>query len=259
MHYSYDWVTNRYDSGETLRFIFFWGHSNDGGHEIGKFVLSQWFEAPFTVDDIMYRTAEHWMMAFKARLFGDEKTFNKIVASKKPGEAKDLGRRVGGFNESVWNKRKYEIVKLGSIHKFNQNETLRNYLLTTVDRIIVEASPVDPVWGIGMASNSERIENPHAWKGQNLLGFALMETREFLRDFGSFNYAGKSLLPPWKKFPGIHPVEIFWRMGGGESYAMEFWKAYKSLSERDRKIYELSYPAMDAWAGFYESEWWQEN
>lgn len=121
------------------------------------------------------------MMAQKALLFNDQKMFEKIIACNKPAEAKELGRYVTGFDEQVWNESKYEIVKNGNIHKFNQNAALLNYLLNTGDRVLVEASPVDRIWGIGLAQDDEDITNIYTWRGENLLGFALMEVRDFLR------------------------------------------------------------------------------
>ncbi|MBS1505674.1 MAG: NADAR family protein [Bacteroidetes bacterium] len=179
MKYSLDWVKEKFDKGDSLKFIFFWGHTQNI-EEVGKFVFSQWFNAPFEKDGIEYKTAEHWMMACKALLFKDLEVFERIVKATKPAEVKDLGRRIKNFEESTWNANKYEIVKKGNIYKFQQNKQLGDYLRQTGDRIIVEASPVDAIWGIGLAADSNQIENPHTWRGENLLGFALMETRDYL-------------------------------------------------------------------------------
>lgn len=180
MTYNIDWIKNKYNSGETIKYIFFWGHTGYGKEEVGKFIFSQWYPSPFTVDHVLYKTSEHWMMAGKAKLFNDDETCSKIIHADKPGEVKALGRLIKNFDQSTWDEHKYEIVKNGSIHKFSQNPILKDYLLNTGDRVIVEASPVDPIWGIGLAQDSKNIENPHTWKGLNLLGFALMETRDFL-------------------------------------------------------------------------------
>jgi hypothetical protein len=87
---------------------------------------------------------------------------------------------IKGFNEDVWVKYRYEIVRRGNMAKFGQNLTLRDFLLSTKNRILVEASPVDPVWGIGLSQENEHCQNPLKWKGLNLLGFALMEVRDTL-------------------------------------------------------------------------------
>ena len=179
-NYSINWLKEKFESEEALKFIFFWGHANKYNEDVGKFCFSQWYECPFVVDSITYKTSEHWMMAQKAKLFNDIEVFEKIIHSIKPGEAKELGRQVIGFNEVEWNDNRFEIVKTGNIHKFTQHPKLEEYLLKTDNRILVEASPVDTVWGIGLTQDSKDIYNVNAWRGLNLLGFALMETRDFL-------------------------------------------------------------------------------
>ena len=182
MKYNIDWIKRKFDEGEVIKFIFFWGHTNKGELEVGKFVFSQWYYSPFTVEGIEYKTTEHWMMCCKAKLFGDTEVFGRIVKAEKPGEVKELGRQIKNFDQSVWNDRKYEIVREGNIHKFQQDKRLGQYLISTGTRVLVEASPTDAVWGIGLGAESKLIENPNTWKGDNLLGFALMEARDFLDD-----------------------------------------------------------------------------
>lgn len=181
MKYSVHWLLDKLSRGEPVKYIFFWGHTPRPNEEIGKFIFSQWYESPFTVDEIIYPTSEHWMMAKKALLFKDEETFRKILAAEKPPEAKSLGRQVANYDDALWNERKYEIVRQGNIHKFGQNPALKKYLLGTEDRVIVEASPVDAIWGIGMAQDHKNINNPELWRGENLLGFAIMEARDYLK------------------------------------------------------------------------------
>lgn len=176
--YSIQWLKEKQEAGERLKFLFFWGHT--GQEEVGKSCLSQWYPLPFEVEGLTYKTCEHWMMAQKALLFGDEETRLKIVESKTPKEAKALGRQVKNFDNQVWDANKYEIVKQGNAHKFGQNPKFAEYLQGTSNRIIVEASPVDAIWGIGMAQDHAQVENAHAWRGENLLGFALMEVRDGL-------------------------------------------------------------------------------
>lgn len=179
--YNVRWLTDNYDRGEALKYIFFWSHSSTAGEEIGKYVFSQWYPSPFTIDNIAYKTAEHWMMAHKAKLFGDHQIFEQIINADKPGAAKELGRQIKGFDEAIWNENKFEIVRTGNIHKFRTNPKLKQFLVNTGDRIIVEASPNDIIWGIGISQDAKGVENPHTWRGQNLLGFALMEVRDFLK------------------------------------------------------------------------------
>ena len=92
-----------------------------------------------------------------------------------------MGREVRGFDSATWDREKMRIVTEGSFYKFKQNAVLRDFLLSTGDDVLVEASPVDRIWGIGLAADDERAGNPLLWRGDNLLGFALMETREKLR------------------------------------------------------------------------------
>ena len=134
----------------------------------------------FEVESVSYPSAEHWMMASKARLFGDEKMLLHILEAKSPAEAKALGHKVKNFEPQRWNKHKFKLVKEGNIHKFSQHQDMKTFLLATKNRILVEASPYDKIWGIGLSQNTPNIENPHTWKGQNLLGYALMEVRDLL-------------------------------------------------------------------------------
>ncbi|MCO6174652.1 NADAR family protein [Flavobacterium sp. NRK F10] len=163
------------------KFLFFWGHQPVKDGRIIKTCLSQWWESSFSVDEVEYKTAEHWMMAKKADLFGDQEILEKILACKSPAEAKKLGREVKNYEDSVWNENQFRIVKEGNYHKFNQNQLLKEFLLNTKNRILVEASPVDTIWGIGLASDHKDVYNPEKWNGLNLLGFALMEVRDEIK------------------------------------------------------------------------------
>jgi len=121
------------------------------------------------------------MMAEKAQLFGDKETRRAILAATDPGKAKALGRGVVGFDESVWLKHRWSIVVQANALKFSQNEAIRHFLLGTGTRVLVEASPVDRIWGIGLAADAPESQDPANWQGLNLLGFALMEVRSQLR------------------------------------------------------------------------------
>lgn len=180
MKYHLDWIIKKFEQGERLKYIFFWGHQPNKDGSVSASCFSQWWEQPFVVDEIIYKTAEHWMMAKKAQLFGDEVHLATILACNSPAEAKKWGREVENFNAEIWDTQKYEIIKQGNIHKFSQNEDLKVFLLQTKDRILVEASPRDNIWGIGMGKSNPNVENPTLWKGENLLGFALMEARDEL-------------------------------------------------------------------------------
>ena len=161
--------------GEKVKYLYFWGHK-ENGEKITKSCFSQWYELPFEYAGVYYLTAEHYMMAEKARLFRDDVALKKILAAKNPGEAKAAGREVRGFDLELWLEKRFEIVVSGSLLKF-KNPALKEFLLSTGNRVLVEASPVDKIWGIGMAQDNEQVSNPFKWKGLNLLGFALMKAR----------------------------------------------------------------------------------
>ncbi|GAA2916388.1 NADAR family protein [Streptomyces mexicanus] len=168
-------------AGVRIRYLCFWGHRPRRDGQVGASCLSQWWPAPFTVDGVTYATAEHWMMAGKARLFGDAEAERRVLAAGHPAEAKKAGRLVRGFDEETWARERYRIVVEGSVHKFAAHPELREFLLNTGEKVLVEASPVDRVWGIGLAADDEAATDPERWKGANLLGFALMAARERLR------------------------------------------------------------------------------
>ncbi|MFE7337093.1 NADAR family protein [Streptomyces griseus] len=167
--------------GRRVKFLPFWGHRPRPDGRLGASCLSQWWPSPFTVDGVTYASAEHWMMAGKARLFDDPEAERAAVTAKSPAAAKKAGRLVRGFDEDEWIRERFALVVAGSVHKFGQDPELGGYLLSTGDRVLVEASPLDRIWGVGLAADDERVERPQQWRGLNLLGFALMEARERLR------------------------------------------------------------------------------
>ncbi|MFH9007489.1 NADAR family protein [Streptomyces afghaniensis] len=168
-------------AGARIKYLHFWGHRPRPDGRIGASCLSQWWPAPFTVDGVEYATAEHWMMAGKARLFEDAAAERAVLSAAHPAEAKKAGRLVRGFDEAIWERERFRIVVEGSVHKFGAHPELREFLLGTGDRVLVEASPVDRVWGIGLSADDEAAADPERWRGPNLLGFALMEARDRLR------------------------------------------------------------------------------
>jgi ribA/ribD-fused uncharacterized protein len=177
-------------AGSRVRYLYFWGHRPRPDGQVGPSCLSQWWPSPFTVAGVTYRTAEHWMMAEKARLFGDAEAERRVLAAEHPAQAKKAGRLVRGFDEAIWERERFRIVVEGSVHKFAAHTGLRAYLVNTGARILVEASPVDRIWGIGLAADDEAAADPERWRGPNLLGFALMEARERLRSGGGLRGGG---------------------------------------------------------------------
>jgi len=161
-------------------FLFFWGHRPQRDGNVGKGCLSQWWPCSFSVDGTIYPSAEHWMMAAKARLFKDEQGRSAILAASSPGGAKAAGRKVQGFDEQMWERARFDLVVAGNMAKFTQNHDLRAFLMATGSKVLVEASPRDRIWGIGIAAGHEDAVRPSRWRGPNLLGFALMEVRDQL-------------------------------------------------------------------------------
>lgn len=168
-------------AGQRFEYVFFWGHHSDGGPLTEK-CLSQWWPCRFAVDGVTYTSAEQWMMAGKARLFGDHETLAAILAETDPKRVKALGRTVRGFDPERWGEACFELVTRGNVAKFSQNPPLRSFLLGTGEKVLVEASPLDAIWGIGLGAADERARDPLRWEGVNLLGFALMRARAAIRE-----------------------------------------------------------------------------
>lgn len=168
------------DRGLRPRYLFFWSHRPARPGQVDRSCLSQWWMAKFEVRGIVYPSAEHFMMAEKARLFDDDPTRQRILAAGSPAEAKKLGRQVARFDENLWAGERIGIVVAGNRAKFGQNPELAVYLRSTAKRVLVEASPNDRVWGIGLDEKHPDAERPRQWRGSNLLGFALMQVRREL-------------------------------------------------------------------------------
>ena len=251
MNYTNEKIIERIESGENLKYLLFWGHQKSD--RITKSCFSQWYDSKFEVNGIKFLTAEHYMMAEKALLFGDKVIYQEIIKSEKAGKVKELGRKVKNFNQRVWEENRFEIVVRGNFHKFSQNPELSEFLKNTNDRILVEASPVDKIWGIGLAQHDENAEIPYFWKGLNLLGYALMETRDILNKIGEFKPLENSVLPPWLAHPEIDRYSIGWRMGYGEEYIEILFEYLDKLTDNERIIYELTYPENDEWKDWYKN------
>lgn len=152
-------------------FEFFWGSHHP---------FSQWHPVGFTIDDIDFNCAEQYMMYQKALLFKNEDIAEKILATDVPGKQKALGRKVKGFDAEIWEDNREQIVFDANLAKFSQHENLKKFILGTAGKWIVEASPVDSIWGIGLSVNDPKAQDPKQWQGLNLLGEALMKVRDSL-------------------------------------------------------------------------------
>ncbi len=166
--------------GGTVDYLFFWGHAPKRDGAVDSSCLSQWFPRPFSAEGVRHATAEHFMMASKARLFVDEEALAAIHASSSPPDAQAIGRRVRGYDDHAWAKARFDAVVRANIAKFREHEDLGRFLRATGDRVLVEASPRDRIWGIGVGAANPDALVPSRWRGRNLLGFALMEARRAL-------------------------------------------------------------------------------
>ena len=181
MKYNVERIREIVKSDPCREIIYFWGHTPNP-KKMTKACFSQWYDCYFTIDGVCYHTTEQYMMASKALLFGDEDTYREIMAAYDPMKCKKLGRKVRNFDPKVWDERKYDIVVEGNKAKFGQNPELMEFLMSTGDAIIVEASPYDAIWGIGLDIETAKVGSVEDWKGENLLGCALMEARDWLKE-----------------------------------------------------------------------------
>ena len=157
----------------TDKHVLFWGSE-----------FSNFYPSVFTVNNIKFYNNEQYFMYQKAIFFGDNETANEILKyGKNPKEAKKLGRLVANFDNSKWDAVRYDIMLTGLRHKFKSNPRLKELLLSFGDRIFVEASPFDKIWGIGLSQNDINADDEQKWKGQNLLGKALTQLKtEFINE-----------------------------------------------------------------------------
>lgn len=151
--------------------VLFWG---------GKF--SQWYNADMVISGVKYCTCEQFMMAEKARTFSDNIALQQIMKTNDPKEQKAIGRKVDNFDADIWSPISREVVYTGNLAKFTQNKDCFDELMETGDKTIVEASPYDKIWGIGLSATDPRALDRNQWQGTNWLGEAIMKVRETLRN-----------------------------------------------------------------------------
>ncbi|MEM6770688.1 MAG: NADAR family protein, partial [Bacteroidota bacterium] len=180
MKYSNTWLLDQIKQGLTPNYIYFWGH-RPLPDRIGPSCMSQWFAAGFEHDGKYFHTAEHWMMYHKAMTMQDHASAEAVLANSDPRAVKAIGRKVKNYDDKLWAARKFAVVVEGNVRKFGASRKLKQYLLGTGNAVLVEASPYDAQWGIGMgAEEARRLNDPSQWRGTNLLGWALMEARDRL-------------------------------------------------------------------------------
>ena len=185
-----------------VQYVAFWGHNDLNG------ALSQWYSSPFTftvgnvhptllkslaeilakhnivvdfglISGKLFLTAEHFMMVGKAVLF-DPECISGIVGATGPRAVKNVGRKVKNFNQAIWDSVNTMWVAIGNYLKFTQNVHLKTFLKNTGDHVLIEASSLDTIWGVGLPPTSELLQSPSSWKGENRLGDALMIVRSLI-------------------------------------------------------------------------------
>lgn len=155
----------------TDKYVFFWGSE-----------LSNWYDCKFRYKNLTFFNSEQAFMWEKAVFFGDMDIAEKIMKTPSPSQCKKLGRIVKDFNADVWLSAGYEVMIAVNLAKFSQRLILKDLLLSTGNKIIVEAIPYDQIWGIGLYHDDDRVLDESKWRGMNLLGKALMEVRETLKN-----------------------------------------------------------------------------
>ena len=154
----------------TDKYVFFWNG-----------VFSQWYPSKFVIEEVEYNCCEQYMMAQKALLFNDLESHKMIMYSKSPDEQKGFGRRVKGFDKDKWEAICRQVVFDANMAKFTQNPKMLEDLMNTKELEIVEASPYDKIWGIGLHETDPKALDKSQWQGTNWLGEAIMSVREKLR------------------------------------------------------------------------------
>ena len=156
MKYTIETIKEMARKNSAIRVIYFWGHTPNP-KKMTAACFSQWYDCLF-----------------------EEEVYQEIMAATSPSDYKKLGRKVRGFIPEPWDVKKYDIVVEGNKAKFGQNPAIREFLLSTGDAILAEASPYDTIWGIGLDRETAQKGTVEQWQGENLLGCALMEVRDWL-------------------------------------------------------------------------------
>ena len=151
-----------------MEHVFFWGTPS---------VFSNWHPATFVMDDLLFANSEQAFMYYKAKCFDDTVSMDNILKTHDPKEAKKLGRLVQGFEQDIWDVYKFDVMFNVLKHKFSQDRKMYIELMSTRGKHLVEASPYDKIWGIGLSVEDATNIDPDKWPGQNLLGKVLDNLR----------------------------------------------------------------------------------
>lgn len=143
--------------------------------------FSQWYNSPFEYNNMKFSCCEQFMMVDKAIIFSDPDSANAILTTKHPQDQKALGRKIKNFEQKLWDKVKLDFVFTGNYLKFTSSEELKETILRTGNSLLVEASPYDKIWGIGLSMSDSRKEDESLWRGQNLLGICITAVREKIK------------------------------------------------------------------------------
>lgn len=151
----------------------------------GKEIYSNWYSSPAQFFDksswlVFANTEQHFMWS-KATFFGDSETACKIAKETDARSVKEYGREVKDYDEKKWECVRLGFMTYANYLKFSQNELFKDQLLSTDNKILVEASRTDKIWGVGLTEDDPLILDEKNWKGRNLLGVALMNVRNLLK------------------------------------------------------------------------------
>ena len=226
MKYSIEIIKQIVHENPSTEIIYFCGHSPKL-RENSAFCLSQWYDCYFEINGVQYHTAEQYMMANKALMFHDKETYLGIMMAYNPLDYKKLGRRILGFMPELWDARKFDIVVEGNKAKFSQNPELKDFLLSTGDAILAEASPSDKIWGVGLDIETAEMGGIEQWQGENMLGCALMEVRDWIKEIEEHDVM--DVLQMWtmgagnsaKRFNGENPIPEKTKVATKDSWHIE--------------------------------------
>jgi ribA/ribD-fused uncharacterized protein len=153
------------------KYTFFWG---------GPF--SQWAPSEILIDGVRYNSCEQYMMAQKALVFNDMESHDAIMKAQHPSQQKALGRKIKNFDKETWEIVAKDVVYRANYAKFTQHKHYYDDLMATGDTLLVEASPEDKIWGIGLAESDPRVHDESKWQGTNWLGEIITDVRNDLRN-----------------------------------------------------------------------------